>query len=420
MTVFKFSEEALEIKARVGDFMQQHIYPANAHYLEIEKSPQRNDPDALAFIDDLRAMAKEQGLWNMFFPHLREDEPGVGLSNVDYAPILEEMATITWAPEVFNCQGPNSGNVELLHAAGTEEQRQKWMRPVLEGDWQTCFCATEPEVASSDPTNYQTNIVRDGDEYVLNGRKWMSSRALHPNCQYMVVVVKSNPDNPKPHQQMSVIMVPRNSPGIEVIQDFSILNAHHIGGHPEIVFNNVRVPVENLIGEEGDGFAVMQSRMGPGRIHYGMRCIGLAEAALGMMVSRSKKRFAFGKYLHEHGSVANDIGRSRIEIDQARLFCLNAASKLDELGARGARKEIAMLKIIGAELVQSVSQRAIRVHGAMGLTEQTPLAEYLSLGIVMSIADGPSEVHLPTIARMELRANDPEDFELFYDVRGRN
>lgn len=413
-------DRSIEIKAKVVEFMEQHIYPVMHHYTKIENGSKRNDPEALAFVSELRAKAKEQDLWNLFFPHLRDDEPGVGLSNLEFAPIFEEIGKVGWAAEVFNCNAPNTGNMELLHAAANEKQRQKWLRPLLEGDSQSCFVATEPEVASSDPTNYQTTILRDGDDYVVNGRKWWISRALHPDCRFMVVMGKTNPDSPDRHRQHGVIVIPMDTPGVEILGDLTVMNAHHVGGHPEIVLNNVRVPAENLLGEEGGGFAIMQSRMGPGRIHYGMRCIGLAEVALGLMISRSKERVAFGKQLYQHGTVANDIGRSRIEINQARLLCLHAARRLDEEGVKAARSDIGMLKIVGSELVQKVSERAIRVHGAMGLSGQTPLSEIFTAGMTMSIADGPSEVHLPTIAKAELKNHDPNNFLKYYEVPERS
>lgn len=412
----ELSERTRRLRARVVDFMEKHIYPVHHQYLDVEASNLRNDPEALAFIDELRAMAKAQGLWNLFFPHLREDEPGTGLSNFEFAPIFEEMAKLVWAPHVFNCHAPVTGNMELLGAAANEEQREKWLRPLLEGECQSCFVATEPEVASSDATNYQTTITRDGDDYVVNGRKWFISWSLHPNCRFMIVMGKTNPESPDRHKQHGVIIVPMDSPGVQVLQDTTVMNAYHIGGHPEILLDNVRVPAANLLGEPGEGFSIMQKRMGPGRIHYGMRCVGMAEVALGLMISRSKERFAFGKYLHEHGSVANDIGRSRIEIDQARLLCMHTAKRLDEVGPKGARKEIGMLKIVGTELLQKVSERALRVHGAMGVSNQTPLSNLYTLGMYLSIADGPSEVHLPGIAKMELKNHDPNDFLRFYRI----
>lgn len=412
----ELSERTRRLRARVVDFMEKHIYPVHHQYLDVEASNLRNDPEALAFIDELRAMAKAQGLWNLFFPHLREDEPGTGLSNFEFAPIFEEMAKLVWAPHVFNCHAPVTGNMELLGAAANEEQREKWLRPLLEGECQSCFVATEPEVASSDATNYQTTITRDGDDYVVNGRKWFISWSLHPNCRFMIVMGKTNPESPDRHKQHGVIIVPMDTPGVQVLQDTTVMNAYHIGGHPEILLDNVRVPAANLLGEPGEGFSIMQKRMGPGRIHYGMRCVGMAEVALGLMISRSKERFAFGKYLHEHGSVANDIGRSRIEIDQARLLCMHTAKRLDEVGPKGARKEIGMLKIVGTELLQKVSERALRVHGAMGVSNQTPLSNLYTLGMYLSIADGPSEVHLPGIAKMELKNHDPNDFLRFYRI----
>ncbi|MEQ8690929.1 MAG: acyl-CoA dehydrogenase family protein [Pseudomonadales bacterium] len=413
------SERSLQIKDQVVDFMDKHVYPMNKHYHEIANSDRRNDPDALAFIDDLKWQAKELGLWNLFFPHLRDDEPGTGLSNFEYAPIFEEMAKLPWAPEVFNCNAPVTGNMELLGTATNEEQRQKWLRPLLEGEWQSCFAATEPQVASSDATNYETTISRDGEDYVVNGRKWFISWSMHPRCKFMILMGKTNPENSNRHKQHGVIIIPLDTPGVHILKDTTVMNAYHVGGHPEILLDNVRVPAENMLGEPGEGFAIMQKRMGPGRIHYGMRCVGMAEVALGLMMSRAKDRVAFGKHLYEHGSVANDIGRSRIEIDQARLLCMHTARMLDEKGPKGARKEISMLKIVGTELLQNVSERALRVHGAMGVSDQTPLAELYGLGMHLSIADGPSEVHLPGIAKMELRNYDPADFDKYYDIPAR-
>lgn len=396
--------------------MDKHVYPVHKQHLEVEASDRRNDPEALAFVDELRAKAKAAGLWNLFFPHLRDDEPGTGLSNLEFAPIMEEMSKIPWALEVFNCNAPVTGNMELLGAVANEEQRQKWLRPLLEGDCQSCFVATEPDVASSDATNYQTTIIRDGDDYVVNGRKWFISWSLHPKCRFMIVMGKTNPENASRHNQHGVIIIPLDTPGVQILDDVKVMGEHHIGGHPEILLENVRVPAENLLGEPGEGFAIMQKRMGPGRIHYGMRCVGMAEVALGLMLSRAKERFAFGKYLHEHGTVANDIGRSRMEIDQVRLLCLHTARVLDELGPKGARKEIGMLKVAGTEMLQNVAERALRVHGAMGVSQQTPLAGLLGIGMHLSIADGPSEVHLPGIAKMELKNHDPADFLKYYNL----
>lgn len=410
------SERSLEIKARVVDFMEKYVYPMDRRYQEVSASDRRNDPEALAFIDELRAKAKAEGLWNLFFPHLRADEPGTGLTNLEFAPIFEEMGKVFWAAEVFNCNAPVTGNMELLGAVANEEQRQKWLRPLLEGECMSCFAATEPEVASSDPTNYETTIIRDGEDYVVNGRKWFTSGALRSHSRFMIVMGKTNPEAPERHKQHGVIVVPFDTPGVQILADTPVQGVHDVGGHPEVLFENVRVPAENLLGEPGEGFAVMQKRMGPGRIHYGMRCVGMAEVALGLMVSRAKERKAFGKYLHEHGTVAVDIGRSRMEIDQLRLLCLHTAKILDEVGPKGARQEIGMLKIAGTETVHKVAERAVRVHGAMGLTDQSPLAFLYAAGMNMSIADGPSEVHLPNIARVELKNHDPADFLKFYNI----
>ena len=401
-----YSDKVNELRARVEKFMDDHIYQHTRRYAELEATGQINDPDAIAFVQELRMRAKEEGLWNLFFPHLRDDEPGHGLSNLEFAPIFEIMGKVFWAPEVFNCNAPNTGNMELLHFAANEEQRQKWLRPLLEGECTSCFAMTEPDVASSDATNIQTSIVRNGDEYVINGRKWFISRAMHPDCRFAILLGKTDPNNPNRHLQQTMLVVPMDSPGLQIIRDTTVLNGHHSGGHPELLLRNVRVPVANRLGEEGHGFAVMQSRMGPGRIHYGMRAIGMAEVAMQLMTSRSKERVAFGKHLHQHGMTAQAIARSRIEIDQARLLCLNTAKTLDEVGVKAARKEIAMIKIVGSELVKNVSERAIRVHGAMGLSNQTPLAEMLTWSWVMGIGDGPNEVHLEAIAKMEVRDND--------------
>lgn len=403
------NEKAHEIKLRVMQFMDEHIYPNTQRYAALGSNGLANDSDALSFVQELRMKAKAEGLWNLFFPHLRDDESGYGMSNLEFATVFEQMGKVMWAPEVFNCNAPNTGNMELLHFAANEEQRKKWLRPLLEGECTSCFSATEPNVASSDATNLQTSIVRDGDEYVINGTKWFISRAMHPDCRFTIMIGKTDPENPNRHKQQTVVVVPMDTPGLEIVRDTTVLDSQHIGGHAELSFNDVRIPVSNRLGEEGEGFAVMQARMGPGRIHYGMRCIGMAEVALQLMVSRSKERVAFGKQLHQHGMTAEAIARSRIEINQARLLCLDAAKKLDEVGAKAARKEIGMIKIVGSELAKNVTERAIRVHGAMGLSNQTPLAELLNGAWVMALGDGPNEVHLETIAKMEVRDNDPAD-----------
>lgn len=347
-------------------------------------------------------LAKSEGLWNLFMPGLREDEPGHGLSNFDFAPLMEIMARIPWSLQVFNCNAPNTGNMELLHAAANEEQRQKFLMPLLEGEATSCFSMSEPDVASSDATNISTSIRLDGNEYVVNGRKWFSSNFLHPDCAFAIVMGKTDPDAAR-HNQHSMIVVPKDTPGVNVIRDVPVFDAAHTGGHVEIVYDNVRVPTSNLLGEEGEGFAIAQRRLGPGRIHYGMRCIGMAELALELMSARSQERKAFGKYLYEHGMTAERIARSRIEIDQARLFVLQAAKTMDDVGPKAARKEIAMIKVLASELVCNVCDRAMQVHGAMGLSSDTPLLDMYALARITRIADGPNEVHLNAIAKMEVR-----------------
>jgi acyl-CoA dehydrogenase len=410
---FQYSETVELLRDQVQHFMDQHVIPRNRQYQAVSSGPQRNDPEALAFVQDLRMLAKEQGLWNLFMPGLRDDEPGMGLSNSEFAPLMEIMGRIPWSLQIFNCNAPNTGNMELLHAAANEDQRRKFLLPLLEGEATSCFSMTEPDVASSDATNIQTSIKRDGDEYVINGRKWFSSNILHPDCAFCIVLGKTDPEASR-HRQQSMIVVPVDTPGVEIVRDVPVFHGTHTGGHGEVLYNNVRVPAANLLGEEGDGFAIAQARLGPGRIHYGMRCIGMAELALELMVARCQERKAFGKYLHEHGMTAEQIARSRMEIDQARFLVLHTAKVMDDVGAKAARKEIAMIKIIASELVCNVADRAIQVHGAMGMSPDTPLAELYTLARVMRIGDGPNEVHLNAIAKMEVRESNPLDALRYY------
>jgi len=357
----------------------------------------------VSFMEDLKALAKSEGLWNLFLPHLKDDEPGTRLSNLEYAPLAEIMGRVTWASEVFNCNAPDTGNMELLHLFATSEQREQWLLPLLNGEIRSAFCMTEPDVASSDATNITTSIQRDGGEYVINGRKWFISNAAHPNCRIFIVMGKTDPEG-EAHRQQSMILVPRDTPGVELVRNPTVLNHHSPEGHCEILFRNVRVPVANLLGEEGSGFAMAQARLGPGRIHHCMRSIGAAELALELMVERSLERKTFGKYLHEHGSISEWIARSRIEIEQARLLTLKAAWMIDTVGAKAARKEIAMIKVIAPAVLAAVCDRAMQVFGAMGFTTDTPLADHYTVGRILRVADGPDEVHLQSIARMELRA----------------
>jgi acyl-CoA dehydrogenase len=283
-------------------------------------------------MEDLKALAKSEGLWNLFLPHLKDDEPGTQLTNLEYAPLAEIMGRIEWASEAFNCSAPDTGNMELLHMFATPEQYEQWLRPLLNGEIRSAFCMTEPDVASSDATNITTRIQRKGDDYVINGRKWFISNASHPNCKIFILMGKTDPDADT-HQQQSMILVPSDTPGVEIVRNPTVLNHHSPAGHSEIVFRNVHVPAANLLGAEGSGFALAQARLGPGRIHHCMRSIGAAELALEMMIERSQERKTFGKYLHQHGTISEWIARSRIEIEQARLLVLKAAWMIDNVGA---------------------------------------------------------------------------------------
>ncbi|RLQ20694.1 acyl-CoA dehydrogenase [Seongchinamella sediminis] len=398
---FAYSPRTKELLARVQDFMDAHIVPRIQQYndeLHAGHYP-------VSFMHDLRALARSEGLWNMFLPHLKEDEPGTRLSNLEYAPVAELTGRVSWAPEVFNCNAPDTGNMELLHMFATEEQREQWLNPLLNGEFHSAFAMTEPDVASSDATNITTLIQREGDEYVINGRKWFISNAARPDCRLFIVMGKTDPGNDNVHQQQSMILVPADTDGVDIVRNPTVLNHTSPEGHCEIVFRNVRVPASNLLGEEGSGFALAQARLGPGRIHHCMRSIGAAQLALELMVERSQERKTFGKYLHQHGSIGEWIAKSRIEIETARLLVLKAAWMMDNVGAREARKEIAMIKALVPSVHTTVANRAIQVFGAMGLTPDTPLADIYTLGRTLHLADGPDEVHLQSIARMEIKSS---------------
>jgi acyl-CoA dehydrogenase len=395
---FAYSSKVEELRDRVRGFMDTYIVPRQRQWHEEVHRGQF----PVSFMADLKALAKSEGLWNMFLPSLHADEPGTGLTNLEYAPLAEIMGRVSWASEVFNCNAPDTGNMELLHMFGTPEQQKAWLRPLLEGEIRSAFAMTEPDVASSDATNITTLIRREGDEYVINGRKWFITNAAHPHCRIFIVMGKTDPDAER-HKQQSMILVPRDTPGVDVVRNINIVNHHSPEGHCEVVFRNVRVPVANLLGEEGSGFALAQARLGPGRIHHCMRSIGAAELALEMMVDRSLERRTFGKYLHQHGSIAEWIARSRIEIDQARLLVLKTAWMIDQFGAKHAHKEISMIKALVPGVYTTVCDRAMQVFGAMGISPDTPLADMWTWGRALRFADGPDEVHLQNIARIEIK-----------------
>jgi len=399
---FSYSDKVKGLQRRLRDFMEEYIEPR----MLLWRQEVHAGCYPVSFMEDLKALARDEGLWNLFLPGLRDDEPGTRLRNLEYAPLAEIMGRVPWSSEVFNCNAPDTGNMEVLHMFASEEQRECWLIPLLNGEIRSAFAMTEPDVASSDATNIQTLIRRNGGDYVINGRKWFITNASHPNCRVFILMGKTDPDNDNRHRQQSMILVPMDTPGVDVVRNIPCLNHVSPEGHSEVVFRNVRVPAGNLVGKEGDGFMIAQARLGPGRVHHCMRAIGMAELCLELMVARSRERKTFGKYLHQHGSIAEWIARSRIEIEQARLLVLKTAAMIDGVGARGAMKEISMIKVIAPSLLTTISDRAMQVFGAMGLSPDTPLADLYTGGRALRYADGPDEVHLYTIARLELRSQE--------------
>ena len=396
---FEYPEKVVALQEKLLTFMDHHVLPANAEWLRI--TGEGEYPTAL--LDDLKGKAMAQGLWNLFLPGLKADEPGVQLSNMEYAPLAEIMGRLSWASEVFNCNAPDTGNMELLHLFATPEQKAVWLTPLLEGKIRSCFGMTEPDVASSDATNISASIRRDGDHYVINGRKWFTTGAIHPNCKLCIVMGVTDPDaQASPHSRHSMVLVPMDAPGFSIVRNVPIMNHHAPEGHCEVLLRNVRVPVSNLLGTEGKGFALAQARLGPGRVHHCMRTIGQCELALEMMCERALGRVAFGKHLSDFANVQDWIAQSRVEIDQARLLVLRAAWLMDRKGNAAARVDVSAIKLVAAQLQTKVVDRAIQVFGAMGLTPDTPLPDLWTWGRAMRFFDGPDEVHLRTIARQEL------------------
>jgi acyl-CoA dehydrogenase len=395
---FDFSPKVQDLQRRLVAFMDQHVYPNESRFRE-EITAERWQPTRI--IESLKPKARDAGLWNLFLP---ESRSGAGLTNAEYAPLCEIMGRSPgFAPEVFNCSAPDTGNMEVLVRYGTAAQQQQWLEPLLAGEIRSCFAMTEPDVASSDATNIRASVTREGDEYVINGRKWWISGAGDPRCRFAIFMGRSNPDAP-PHQQQSMILVPMDTPGVRItrmLPVFGFDDAPH--GHAEIVFDHVRVPAANMLLGAGRGFEIAQGRLGPGRIHHCMRLIGMAERALESMCARVKARVAFGRTLAEQGTIRADIAESRMEIDQARLLTLRAAHLMDTVGNKAARSEIAQIKVVAPRMALRVLDRAIQAHGGAGVTDDFPLARAWSHARTLRLADGPDEVHREAIAKIELR-----------------
>ena len=393
---FEFSDKVRDLQRRLQAFLDEHIYPNEQRYRdEIERNPW----SPTRIVEELKPKARGVGLWNLFLP---EPENGAGLTNLEYASLCEMMGRSEMAPEVFNCSAPDTGNMEVLARYGTPEQKERWLKPLLAGEIRSCFAMTEPAVASCDATNIESRIVRDGDHYLISGRKWWTSGAGDPRCKIAIFMGKTDPSAP-PHKQQSMILVPMDASGVKIERMLRVFGYDHAPhGHGEVTFENVRVPVSNILLGEGRGFEIAQGRLGPGRIHHCMRCIGVAERALQTMCNRVRARVAFGKPLAEQGSIRAVIAESRLEIEQARLLTLKAAYMMDTVGNKAARAEIAMIKVVAPNVALRVLDRAIQAHGGAGVSQDTFLAAAWASARTLRIADGPDEVHLESIAKWEL------------------
>jgi acyl-CoA dehydrogenase len=395
---FEYSAKVKDLIKTVQAFVDEHVYPNEKLFYEQIETGDRWQPTAI--VEALKEKAKAQGLWNLFLP---ESEYGAGLANLEYAPLCEIMGRSRMAPEAFNCSAPDTGNMEVLVRYGSREQKDKWLKPLLEGEMRSCFAMTEPPVASSDATNIQSSIIRRGDEYVISGRKWWTSGAGDPRCKIAIFMGKTDTSAPK-HKQQSMILVPMDTPGVKIermLHVFGYDDAPH--GHAQVLFENVRVPASNMLLGEGRGFEIAQGRLGPGRIHHCMRLIGLAERSLEAMCKRVKQRVAFGKTLAEQGTIMADIANSRIEIDQARLLTLKAAHMMDTVGNKLARAEIAMIKVVAPNMALRVIDRAIQAHGGAGVTDDFGLGHAWAGTRTLRLADGPDEVHREAVAKLELK-----------------
>jgi acyl-CoA dehydrogenase len=395
---FQHSSKVAALQDKLVDFMERHVYPVEQTYYEQVFTGDRYDSPPV--LEGLKAKARDAGLWNLFLPGTH----GGGLSNLEYAPLAEIMGRVEWASEIFNCSAPDTGNMEILSMFGSPEQKRAWLEPLLAGEIRSAFSMTEPEVASSDATNIRCEIRRDGDHYLINGRKWFTSGALNKRCTLLIVMGKTDADNPDTHRQQSMILVPKDTPGVRIVRDITAFGYDDAPmGHPEIVYDNVRVPAANLLLGEGRGFEIAQGRLGPGRIHHCMRLIGVAQRALETMCRRAESRVAFGRRLSEQGSVREDIAHSYCEIEQARLLTLKAADKMDRDGNKAARDLIAAAKIVVPSMACKVIDRAIQVHGGMGVSQDTFLPKAYVYARFIRIGDGPDQVHLAALARQLVR-----------------
>src|SRR6478752_5894202 len=402
---FALTDRCQALREQLLAFMDEHVYPAEQVYHEqIAESGQPHFHPPV--MEELKARARDQGLWNLWLPHDTEGHSSPGLTNVEYASLAEIMGRSHIAPEAFNCAAPDTGNMEVLTLFGTPEQKDRWLAPLLEGEIRSAFAMTEPAVASSDATNIELRIERDGDDYVLNGRKWWTSGVLRERCKVMIVMGKTDPDGPT-YRQQSMILVPRETPGVTIIRNLPVFGFVDQEGHGEVAFDDVRVPASNLVANEGDAFLISQARLGPGRIHHCMRSIGMAERALALMVERARSRVAFGKPLAEQGTVREAIALSRIEIDQARLYVLKTADLIDRFGAKGAKTEISAIKVAAPKVALDVIDRAIQVHGGAGVSDDTPLAGFWAHARTLRIVDGPDAVHIRGVAKEELARERP-------------